>query len=131
MELIVINSAGPMASTILGSIIEHCGYLNLPVRKRDLHGYLLGNRKLEDPFFKERTLKILEDMAEVRTGGGTGVKDRNATPPIKRTNLELIAEDIKEYKAKKFRSINQMYIESNELIRKAVIYNETGAIIVV
>ena len=104
--------------------------MNLPVRKRDLHGYLLGNRKLEDPFFKERTLKILEDMAEVRTGGGTGVKDRNATLPIKRTNLELIAEDIKEYKAKKFRSINQMYIESNELIQ-AIIYKETGAIIVV
>ena len=41
MKLIVLNSVGPMATSLVASIIEKYGYINLPIRKRQIHQYLL------------------------------------------------------------------------------------------
>ena len=53
MRLILINSFGPMASSVIASILEKFGYLNLPLRKRDFHEYLI-KKEASDPYFKMR-----------------------------------------------------------------------------
>ena len=50
MKLIVINSFGPMGSTVVSKSIEHYGFLNLPLRKLGLNDYLAGIRDLNDDF---------------------------------------------------------------------------------
>ena len=35
-KLIVINSIGPMGSSVLSALLEHYGILNFPIRKRGL-----------------------------------------------------------------------------------------------
>ncbi len=56
MEIIVINSFGPMGSTTVASILEKFGYLNVPVRKLHFSDYLIGKRKIDDPIIID-TLK--------------------------------------------------------------------------
>ena len=126
MKIVVINSAGPMGSTVLGALIEKLGYLNLPVRKRDLHGYLLKKRLLSDDYFKERTLEILGSMSVKRIGGGTGVLDRNSAAPVQRSDQDRILSFLSEYKGAQFATISDMYAASNDLIAKSVIYKNIG-----
>ncbi len=124
MKLIVINSAGPMGSTVLGSIVEKLGYLNLPARKRDLHGYLMGRRTLDDDHFKRRTLAIMKAMGEATTGGGTGVRDRNSAPRVRRTDPQRVQAQIPVYMQACFGSIAELYESSNRLLSDSVIYKD-------
>jgi len=126
MKLVVINSAGPMGSTVLGSILEKLGYLNLPARKRDLHGYLMGRRTLDDDYFKQRTLAIMNAMGEVTTGGGTGVRDRNSAPPVRRADPQRVQAQIPGYMQARFGSLAELYASSNRLLADSVIYKDVA-----
>ena len=44
IKLVVISSFGPMGSTVVASIVEKFGYLNLPIRKMGLTDYLLKKK---------------------------------------------------------------------------------------
>ena len=62
MRLILINSFGPMASSVIASICEKFGYLNLPIRKRNFHEYITKKRSLSDPYFKKETIRIFKSF---------------------------------------------------------------------
>ena len=69
MRLILINSFGPMGSTVVASILEKFGYLNLPIRKRNFHEYLINKRILSDPYFKNETIRILKGFEKEKNIG--------------------------------------------------------------
>ncbi len=122
MKLIVINSAGPMGSTVLGALIEQFGYQNLPIRKRGLHDYLTGKRSLENNYFRERTRQLVESLATPRVGGGTSVIDRDRKRPIRRLDPAKIEEDMLAFERKRFTSVADMYLKSSQLLAKGVTY---------
>jgi hypothetical protein len=126
MKLVVINSAGPMGSTVLASMVEKFGYLNLPARKRDLHGYLVGRRTLDDDHFKRRNLAIMDGMSQTVTGGGTGVLDRNSAPSVRRADPAKVEAEIPAYMQAKFGSIAELYEASNKLLADSVVYKDVA-----
>mgnify|MGYP001295539025 FL=1 len=133
MELIVINSYGPMASSVVASILEYFGYINLPIRKRNLEEYVVGKRKLNDNFFKNKTKEILRNLSESNLSGGYSVLDRNNNKLLKKIDLELIKKDLEIFNNQKYSNVEDMYFESMLIANKGTIYkkkikNVVGAI---
>lgn len=122
MKLIVINSAGPMGSTVLGALIEQFGYQNLPTRKRGLHDYLMGKRSVADNHLRLRTRQLVESLATPRVGGGTSVIDRDRQKPIRRLDPAKIEGDLLAFERTRFTSVADMYLESSQLLAKGVTY---------
>ena len=75
-HLLVINSFGPMASSVVAGLSEKLGFMNLPVRKLKLHEYLTGERLLSDNAMKACIVETLKDHAKPRQQGGVNVIDR-------------------------------------------------------
>jgi len=124
MKLLVINSVGPMASTLVAAMAEKMGFFNFPCRKRGLHQYLLGKRRLSDPYFKNRTIEIINGFSVSTLSGGVSVLDRNSSKPIQRTDSKLIHDEIKVFLDTEFTSVSEMYFAANLLISKSMIYKK-------
>lgn len=124
MKLIVLNSVGPMATSLVASIIEKYGYINLPIRKRQIHQYLLKKNNLNDNIFKELTIQKLKNLSKLMNTGGVSVVDRDSLKKISRINIDLISKDLKEFYEKKFSTFEEMYFESMLIANKGTIYKE-------
>ncbi len=125
MKIVVVNSIGPMASTVVGSILEKFGYLNIPVRKLGLHEYLIGFRKIDDDFLIKRFEKIIESHSKMITSGGVNVFDRNAAPPRSLIDKNLITDDIAKLKRRKFNNISDLYNYVRITYAKALQYKKS------
>ena len=122
MRLILINSFGPMASSVIASILEKFGYLNLPLRKRDIHEYLIKKRNLSDPYFKNETIRILKSFEKKKNLGGTNIFARNQGNNLPRINMQKDLERINEFEKKNFNSFSEMYFESMMIFNNCLIY---------
>lgn len=124
MRLIIINSFGPMASSVVASLIEKLGYINLPIRKRKLNECVLERKKISDDFFKERTLEIFKKLSNFYKVGGISVLDRNKKPKTKRLDINKIQNEIKIFKEMNDSSIQDLYFSSMILGNSATIYKD-------
>ena len=97
MQVVIINSTGPMGSTSVGSIIEKFDYINIPLRKLGLHEYLVGQRKLDDPFFMDRFKQVLDQHSIERQSGGVNMTDRNSTPGRKLIDKDKVLDYLAQY----------------------------------
>ena len=132
MELIVVNSLGPMGSSLVSSVLEKFGYINLPIRKRKLEEYILDNRKISDNYFKKRTIQVLNNLSK-NYSGGLGVLDRNNNIPTKKIDVSYIQNDINKFLNKDYDNIQDLYFDSMILANKGTVYknkikNVKGAI---
>ena len=125
MRLILINSFGPMGSTVVASILEKFGYLNLPIRKRNFHEYLINKRILSDPYFKNETIRILKGFEKEKNIGGRNIFARNQGNNFSRINTSNNLERINEFQNKSFKSFSEMYFESMLLFNKCLTYKDT------
>ena len=124
MKLVVINSVGPMATTLVASIIEKYGFISLPIRKRKIHQYLLNEYQLKDFTFKELTIEKLTNLSKLMNTGGVSVVDRDSLVKISRINLDLINQEIESFKLKEFETFEEMYFESMIIANKGTVYKE-------
>ena len=124
MKLVVINSLGPMGSTVAASVIEKFGYINLPNRKTKLEEYVLKKRSKEDPYFKNRIITIINELSEKKLIGGTSVIDRDKNIPKKRINKNIIDIDVNNFLNTKYNNIEDLYFASSKIIEKGVIYKD-------
>lgn len=125
MKVVVINSIGPMASTVVGSVVEKFGYLNIPVRKLGLHDYLTGSKKLNDGYFKKRVLENLESHSKVLLIGGVSVGDRDSSKPRQLVDKESIIQDLENFSNKQFSNVAEMYGYGRNLYSKALKYKKS------
>ena len=128
LKLVVVNSSGPMGSTVIGAIVEKFGYLNVPVRKLGLHDYMFGIRQLNDGFFKSRISEYLESHSKVITTGGVNVADRDSAPPRKLLEIENKDLLLKELEGREFKSISDMYCFGRNLYAKNIIYKSNQSV---
>lgn len=124
VDLIVINSFGPMASTLVSGLIEKMGYLNVPVRKIGLHKYLMGEIELNSGLMQNRLEEILLNHSQPSFSGGVSVLDRADQKKKVLVDYQKIKGDLKEYKTKRFDSIQDLYQATKDLYAKAVTYKE-------
>ena len=124
MKLVLVNSVGPMGCACTCSIIEHLGYINLPVRKRELTQYVLGEKDLSDNKFKKKTLELINIYSEPRRIGGISVIDRELNLPKKLYDKNLIQSELDFFMNKKYSNISDMYFDSMNIFNKATIYKK-------
>lgn len=122
MKLILINSFGPMGSSVIASFLEKFNYVNLPIRKRDFNKYLLGERNLNDPYFKNETLRILQNLEKKSIRGGISVLDRDKSQEIPRFDLSIVRKDLEQFNNKNFNRFSDIYFESMLIANKCVTY---------
>ena len=113
-----------MGSSVVAAIVEKFGYINLPLRKRKLNEYVLGLKKIEDNYFKDRTKIIINNLSTNMRVGGTGVSDRDSSLPIKRFDMNLAINEVDAFYKKKFININDLYFASMKLANNITVYKE-------
>lgn len=124
MRLVLINSFGPMGSSVVASIIEKLGYINLPIRKRNFHEYLLNKRSLSDPYFKNETIRIIKSFEQAKNIGGTNIFARNEGINLPRVDTKKNFKALNKFQKQKFESFSEMYFESMMLFNKCLIYKD-------
>ena len=124
MRLILINSFGPMASSVIASICEKFGYLNLPIRKRNFHEYITKKRSLSDPYFKKETIRIFKSFEKKKNIGGINIFARDKGNNLPRINTEKKLEKIYNFEKKEFKTFSEMYFESMMIFNECLIYKD-------
>lgn len=120
--IVVINSLGPMGSTLLAGLIEKFGFLNVPIRKLGLHQYLMGEKMLESGYMQERLAAILQEHSKLGLYGGVSVLDRDGQTAKSLTDINLVRDDLAAYRKEKFSSLQDLYNRTSEIYCKAVVY---------
>mgnify|MGYP001455209406 FL=1 len=73
-KLIVINSIGPMGSSVLSALLEHHGILNFPIRKRGLSLDIKNLRELGNQDLINITSNLIKYEEEGQIGGVSVLK---------------------------------------------------------
>lgn len=118
-KLLVINSFGPMASTLLSGLMEKFGYTNVPLRKMGLHQYLIGQLTLDSGYMQGRLAAILKDHSKEGLRGGVSVLDRNNQKPSALLDYNAVINRLDDIKAA---SVQDLYVQCRKLYYDAVIY---------
>lgn len=126
MEIVVINSFGPMGSSVVGAMVEKIGGLNIPVRKLGLHDYIMGNRSLSDNYILKRFSEVVNNHHVPIRQGGVSAVDRDASQPRQLINKDFISKDLSKLNKEKFDNIQDCYEHLRKLYAKAVVYKKSG-----
>ena len=121
-KILIINSFGPMGSTLLSGLCEKLGYGNVPVRKTGLHRYLMGEEDLNSGYMQKRLRTLLEDHSKKAFFGGVSVLDRDNQAPKALASIESVEEDLRALEAQRFESVQDLYFACRALYDRAVIY---------
>jgi hypothetical protein len=120
-KMLVINSFGPMASTLLSGLMEKFGYMNVPIRKYGLHQYLTGQLSLECGYMQERLKAILQDHSIAGLRGGVSVLDRDNQQPKALVDYERVKDRIDGIRAD---NVQDLYIQCRDIYYDAVTYKD-------
>lgn len=126
LRIAVVNSHGPMASTVISALLEKCGYLNLPVRKLGFHDYLLNKKKSSDPHIINRINAIIDSHSNNINLGGVSVADRESTIARVLLDKRKIKEDLDLLKSDENESPAILYHKIKNIYAKGVIYKNLG-----
>lgn len=124
LKIVVINSTGPMASTVVGSVVEKFGALNIPLRKLGLHEYLYGTRNLDDGFFLKKFLSAVDGHGILIRSGGVNVKDRNSSAPKKLIDSLKVKESIDRKFIDEITTISELYDYVRGLYASSLLYKD-------
>ncbi len=120
-KLLVINSFGPMASTLLSGLMEKFDFTNVPIRKLGLHQYLLGKLDLNSGYMEERLKLNLKNHSTLGLRGGVSVIDRDNQAPTALVDYEKVKDQINNINAN---NIQELYFQCRKIYCDAVIYKE-------
>ncbi len=110
-----------MGSSVIASIIEHYGYLNIPVRKLKLNDYLLSIRQLNDPYMKDKMINIILAHSKKISLGGLSVEDRDKQKTKFITDPKSIYS-VREIEEMEFNSLKDMFFGLRQKYAKLVSY---------
>ena len=124
MEIAVISSLGPMASTNIAALLEKFGFLNIPVRKLELSKYLLNKIDIDNLLMKERIREVIINDSKKQKKGGFSKYD-NTQKSVTLTNFNLIEKEYRDYLKKDYTKISELYSDAKNLYAKSLIYKNT------
>jgi hypothetical protein len=125
MKIVVINSTGPMGSTVVSAIVEKFGYLNLPIRDLGMHDYLIGTRAIDDDYLKNKFIGVIYSDSRMLYGGGVNVLDRDNSTSYQRVDKDLVTKDIIEVQQKQFRDLSELYDCLRSIYTKGLKYKKS------
>lgn len=121
-KLLVINSFGPMGSTLLSGLCEKLGFTNIPLRKLGLHGYLTGATPLESGLMQTQLQKALTEHAKPGLRGGVSVLDRNNQEPKPLLDAKKAKESAEKAASLNAKTVEDLYFACRNLYGDAVSY---------
>ncbi len=124
MKIVVINSNGPMGSSVVGAIVEKFGYLNAPVRNLGLNRCLLSGSNTDMGSFKQSFLKTYVFQSRKVKLGGVSMVDRDTGPSLAVIDDSRIEQEIATIKQKEFDNIAELYETLRDAYAKAIIYKK-------
>ena len=122
MKLAVINSTGPMGSSVVAALIEKFGYLNLPIRDLGMNRYLITKRNSDKEKFVDNFIRLIDYDSLFLKVGGVNVQDRDKSPPYQRVDKELVSGDLKNIQNKQFHELAELYDELRAIYKTALKY---------
>ena len=123
-SICLINSFGPMASSVIASIVEHMGYLNIPLRKLRLNHYINNDLDVNNLYMREKFLEIIKSHSKKTYHGGLSVIDRQSGLKHELVDLSKVKNDLENLYSKNFQNIVDQYTYLRNLYKKAVVYKE-------
>lgn len=122
-KIILINSFGPMGSSLLAAIVEKFGYGNTPVRKLKLNQYLLGQIELSSGYMQAQISKVAFNHSNAINLGGVSVVDREnqANKLISREKYNHLKD---EFLSESFDSISSLYFGARHFYEKCLNYKQ-------
>ena len=93
-SICLINSFGPMASSVIAAIVEHMGYLNIPLRKLRLNHYINNDLKMNDFYMREKFLETIKSHSKKTHHGGLSVIDRKSGLKHRLVDISKVKNDL-------------------------------------
>ncbi|AGF78984.1 hypothetical protein UWK_02445 [Desulfocapsa sulfexigens DSM 10523] len=122
MKIVVINSNGPMGSSVVGAIVEKFGYLNAPVRNLGLNRCLLSQNETDIGRFKQNFINMFTSQSKKIKMGGVSMLDRDSGPSYCPIDKSLIEKEISDIEKSEFTSISDLYTSLRSAYTKAIKY---------
>ena len=98
-----------MGSSVVASIIEHLGFLNIPVRKLGLLDYLSNKIPKNSDYMINRFEKLVNKNSNFLVLGGVNVLDRNSNHSKKLIDKDKIIDELDILKKKKIQNPIELY----------------------
>lgn len=121
-KLIVINSIGPMGSSVLSALLEHYGILNFPIRKRGLSLDIHNLRELGNQDLINITSNLIKYEEEGQIGGVSVLKRKEIK---KNKKFKYSSKITEKFLDKKYDNIEDMYFASMDLLNESVSYKKS------
>lgn len=128
MKIVVINSNGPMGSSVVGGLVEKFGYLNLPIRNLGLNRYLLSRKEDDQNRLKEKFIQFFSYFDRKLKLGGVNIADRDTSPSYFVIDKKKIDKELSELKTKEFSDVLELYTSFRALYAKAIKYKTSNHI---
>jgi len=121
-KLILVNSYGPMAASLVGGLLEKLGPVQLPVRDLGLNDYLLGRYGLNCGEMQKRLRKTIRSHSGNIRLGGVSMLDRDSQAPRALVDADRVEDDLDKLEETTFECIQDLYWACRDVYRKAVTY---------
>jgi len=125
IKLVLVNSTGPMGSSVISAIVEKFGYLNIPVRNLGLEEYLGGEPDATPELLKDRFSSIPGSTGAKVAVGGVSIVDRDTSDPRSLVDKTMLEREFQCVRDKEFASIAQLYDELRRIFAVAITYKKS------
>ena len=123
-KIVIINSFGPMGSSVLAALIEKFGFGNTPVRKLGLNEYLMGRIEFNSGYMQNRIQTIMENHQHLISIGGISVLDRDNSHEIKLIDEKKFEKLRSTFIKKQASSISDLFLSCRSFYDNCLTYKE-------
>lgn len=125
-KLILLNSFGPMGSTLLSGLIEKIGFGNFPLRKICLSQYVMGELPLESGVMQDKVRERLVSHSQAIRSGGVSVLQRDSAFVDGLTDIASVEGKLSEYRNTEFDTLQDLYFTGRNIYAEAVKYKNVN-----
>ena len=122
MRLVLVNSTGPMGSSVVSAVIEHLGYSSIPVRDLGIHDYLMGEPEMNLDVIRDRYVSKFEVLSKPANVGGVSIPDRDNTEARCLLDPNTAAVQINKVASSNYSSLADLYENLQEVFAETQIY---------
>lgn len=124
MKIVLVNSTGPMASSVVSAIVEKFGYLNIPIRDIGVHDYF-SNPEKGMGFIRKNYAQQFNAFSDAVATGGVNMLDRDAGTPqtlLDKNKAVMLLDALHE---KSYTNVAALYDDYKEAFSASIQYKHS------
>ncbi len=124
MKIVLVNSTGPMASSVVSAIVDKFGYLNIPIRDIGVHDYFLNpDNGME--FIKDNYSQQFKTFSEAVATGGVNMLDRDSDKPQALLDKDKAYNLLSTLNKKSYSKMSELYNDYKEAFSASTQYKKS------